>query len=35
MTIFIDDEGVMTGGQVGMISAEVLEENIQQLLSES
>ena len=32
MTVFIDDEGVITGGQVGMISAEALEENIGSLL---
>ena len=32
MTVFIDDEGVITGGQVGMISAAALEENIGSLL---
>ena len=32
MTVFVDAEGIITGGQVGMISAEALEENIQLLL---
>ena len=32
MTVFVDGEGIITGGQVGMISAEALEENIQLLL---
>ena len=32
MTVFLDAEGVIVSGQVGMLSAAVLEENIQQLL---
>jgi len=32
MTVFLDAEGVILSGQVGMLSAAVLEENIQQLL---
>ena len=32
MTVFVDPEGIITGGQVGMIDAGVLEENIQFLL---
>ena len=32
MTGFVDAEGIITGGQVGMISAEALEENIGSLM---